>query len=129
MRLRQWRIGESISMTSKFVFMPRFERSVKQLKKRYRRIADDLTPVLESIEENPSIGTVIPDDYLVRKLRVASRDMQRGKSGGFRLLYKLSVEEGENVTVYLLFMYAKSDQPDVTTAQLKTFIDDISDEE
>jgi mRNA-degrading endonuclease RelE of RelBE toxin-antitoxin system len=109
--------------------MLRFERRVKQLKKRYRRIADDLTQALESIEENPSIGPVIPDDYLVQKLRVASRDMQRGKSGGFRLLYKLSSEEGDDITVYLLFIYAKSDQPDVTTAQLKSFIDDISDDE
>ncbi len=116
-------------MTSKFVFMPRFERSVKQLKKRYRRIADDLTQALESIEENPSIGNVIPDDYLVRKLRVASRDMQRGKSGGFRLLYKLSTEDTEDVIVYLLFVYAKTDQADVTLTQLKSLVDEVPDVE
>jgi len=73
--------------------MPRFERAVKRLKKPYRHITDDLTKSLETIEENPAVGTVIPDDYLVRKLRVASKDMRRGKSGGFPLLYKLSAEE------------------------------------
>ena len=114
-------------MTSKFVFMPRFERSVKQLKKQYRHITDDLTEALASIESDLSIGSVIPQDYMVRKLRVKSRDMQGGKSGGFRLLYKLSSESSEDVIVYLLYVYAKSDQEDVTSAQLKGLVDNLSD--
>src|SRR5215510_8173201 len=112
-------IGESGSMTSKFVFMPSFERSFKQLKKRYRHVKDDLTQVLESIEANSSVGTVIPQDYGVRKLRVASQDMQRGKSGGFRLLYLLSGEETEGFIIYLLLLYAKTEWSDVTMEHLK----------
>ena len=108
--------------------MPRFERAVKRLKKRYHRITDDLSKSLEAIEENPAVGTVIPDDCLVRKLRIASKDMRRGKSGGFRLLYKLSAEERkDDVIVYLLFIYAKSDQPDVTPAQLESLVDEIDE--
>ena len=77
-------------MTSKFVYMPLFERAIKHLKKRYRNIIADVEKALEIIETDSDKGTVIPNDYAVRKLRVASRDMQRGKSGGYRLLYRLS---------------------------------------
>ena len=115
-------------MTSKFLFMPRFERSVKQLKKQYRHITDDLAEALTSIEDNLSVGSVIPQDYMVRKLRVKSRDMRRGKSGGFRLLYKLSAEDSQDTIVYLLFVYAKSDQEDVTSAQLKGLVENLPDE-
>jgi mRNA-degrading endonuclease RelE of RelBE toxin-antitoxin system len=79
-----WTIGVVICVTCKFVFLSRFDRAVKQLKKQYRQITADLEVALESIEQNPEIGAVIPRDYAVRKLRVTSRDMQRGKSGGFR---------------------------------------------
>lgn len=68
-------------MGCKFVFMPRFERSVRQLKKRYRNVAADIEIGLAALEAAPAIGNVIPDDYAVRKLRIASRDMRRGKTG------------------------------------------------
>lgn len=122
-------IGESIYVACKFVFMPRFERAVKQLKKRFRSLHHDVEKALGEIELNPSVGTVIPNDYLVRKLRVASRDMQRGKSGGFRLLYRLSAESADNYTVYLLFLYAKSDQENVTMIELEALIRDLPTDE
>jgi mRNA-degrading endonuclease RelE of RelBE toxin-antitoxin system len=105
--------------------MPRFERAVKHLKKRYRNVTTDFETALEAIEVNPAIGLVIPDDYMVRKLRVASRDMRRGKSGGFRLIYLLRAEEPENPVVYLLFVYAKTDRADVTLAELKSLVSDL----
>ena len=103
-------------MTSKFVYMPRFERAVKNLKKRYRNIAFDVEVALETIANHPETGTVIPNDYAVRKLRVASRDMQRGKSGGYRLLYLHTEDSDKNTIMYLLFIYAKTDQEDVSLA-------------
>lgn len=113
-------------MTSKFVFMPRFDRSVKQLKKRYRNILADIEIAVEQLLSNPQTGSVIPDDYAVRKLRIASRDMQRGKSGGFRLLYWLrAIGESQDFTIYLLLIYSKTDMSDITPEQLQTLIDDL----
>jgi mRNA-degrading endonuclease RelE of RelBE toxin-antitoxin system len=109
-----------------FVFLPRFDRAVKQLKKQYRQVVDDLTIAFEHIEENPEAGAVIPRDYSVRKLRVSSRDMQRGKSGGFRLLYKLEDRPDEVVMVYILFVYAKSDQVDISLRELQALIRDMN---
>ena len=112
-------------MISKFVYMPRFERAVKQLKKRYRNLIDDIEKILEIMEAEPTSGTVIPNDYAVRKIRVASRDMQRGKSGGYRLLYFLSETQDQDLIAYLLFIYAKTDQEDVSLTQLEALIEDI----
>ena len=103
----------------------RFERSVKHLKRRYPKITDNLKHAMEQLEDNPQQGTIIPNDYNIRKLRVASSDMQRGKSGGFRLLYKLSSDDDEvsmevdDGTITLLFVYAKVDQSDVKASFLE----------
>lgn len=105
----------------------RFERCIKHLKKRYPHIANDLVKGFENIERDPEIGSVIPDDFAIRKLRLSSSDMQRGKSGGFRLLYKLRKPTDEDIEVVLLFLYAKSNQADITAAFLETLDDNITD--
>jgi mRNA-degrading endonuclease RelE of RelBE toxin-antitoxin system len=112
----------------KFVFLSRFDHAVKHLKKQYRQITLDMEAALESIEQNPEIGVVIPRDYSIRKLRVASRDMQRGKSGGFRLLYKLENTTGEEYIAYLLLVYAKVDQADVSLKELRDLIQALDEE-
>lgn len=111
-------------MSFKIVLMPSFSRSVKYLKKRYRRVVEDVKVAVSEIEQNASIGTIIPDDFNVRKMRVASRDMQRGKSGGFRLLYILKIMDDVTI-VYLLLLYSKVDQQDVTIDTLKELIEAI----
>jgi mRNA-degrading endonuclease RelE of RelBE toxin-antitoxin system len=120
-------IGGSISMNFKFKVTPRFERSLRKLKRRYPLIAADLKPTFAEIETNPEVGVVIPDDFAIRKVRVASRDMQRGKSGGFRLLYKLSLE-GDYLQAVLLFIYAKTDQENVSMAFLEALLNDLTEE-
>ena len=127
MRRSRLRIGEVTCVTSKFVFLPSFDRAVKRLKKQYRHITDDLIAALEAVESNPQIGSVIPRDYAVRKLRVSSRDLRRGKSGGFRLLYKVENADDADTIVYVLLVYAKTDQADVSLMQLQTLMQELSD--
>jgi mRNA-degrading endonuclease RelE of RelBE toxin-antitoxin system len=112
-------------MSFRFERTTRFERSVKRLRKRYPRVTADLIKAFEAIEANSSVGVVIPDDYSIRKLRVASSDMQRGKSGGFRLLYKLRFYENDLIVAVLLYLYAKVDQTDVSIEFLEVLDDDI----
>jgi mRNA-degrading endonuclease RelE of RelBE toxin-antitoxin system len=119
-------IGAGISMRFSFRRTKRFDRTIKHLQKRYPRLKVDLIPIFASIENDPAIGVVIPKDYNIRKLRVPSSDMQKGKSGGFRLLYKLSTDE-EDLKATLLYIYAKSDQTDVSTLFLETLSDDIDE--
>jgi mRNA-degrading endonuclease RelE of RelBE toxin-antitoxin system len=117
-------------MTFKFAITPRFDRTLRRLKKRYPRIAGDLANALADIESNPTLGTVIPKDYQIRKARVASSDMKKGKRGGFRILYKLSSEEEtDDLIATLLFIYSKTDQSDVTSAFLEALSEDVPEDE
>jgi mRNA-degrading endonuclease RelE of RelBE toxin-antitoxin system len=118
-------------MSFKFRVTHRFERGVKKLKRRYPKITKDLAKAFEQIEDKPEIGVVIPNDYSIRKIRVASTDMKRGKSGGFRLLYKLLFDENEDNTLSatILFIYAKTDQSDVSDTFLELLDEDMDEDE
>jgi mRNA-degrading endonuclease RelE of RelBE toxin-antitoxin system len=112
----------------------RFERCVKNFKRRFPKITKDVSQAVEQLQTNPQQGTIIPDDYNIRKMRVASSDMQRGKSGGFRLLYKLSSDdeisaEDEETVMTLLYLYAKVDQSDVSASFLEILNEDDDTEQ
>jgi mRNA-degrading endonuclease RelE of RelBE toxin-antitoxin system len=129
MKPSHWITGGNISMSFKFFLTSRFDQAVRRLKKRFPKINSDLEKAFSSIEENPEIGLVIPDDFMIRKLRVSSIDMKRGKSGGFRLLYKLIAKEDNEVRAVLLHIYAKSDQADVSSTFLETLESEIPAED
>ncbi|MEM9954001.1 MAG: type II toxin-antitoxin system RelE/ParE family toxin [Chloroflexota bacterium] len=115
-------------MSFKFQVTKRFERSVKKLKKRYPKITKDIATAFEEIENNPEAGMIIPDDFGIRKIRVASTDMKRGKSGGYRLLYKL-INDDEDLFAAVLFIYAKSDQETVSDSILELLDEDTENED
>ena len=111
----------------KVVLTHSFKQSVKRLGKRFRHVKDDVRSAIEALERIPQLGAQIPGGDEVRKLRVANSDLMRGKSGGYRLLYQL-VEQPEP-TLYLLLLYAKSDQEDVTKDELRQLLEDLTNEQ
>ena len=127
MKRNRLTIGANILTNYRFYLTPRFDRSVRRLKRRYPKINADLLKAFSEIEDRPEAGSVIPNDFLIRKLRVASSDMRHGKSGGYRLLYKLDSHSVDEVQIVMLFVYAKSDQSDVPPMFLETLSADMSD--
>lgn len=101
-----------------------FKRCVKRLKKRFPRVSQDVTDVVQNLVENPSLGVVIPGGAGVRKVRVRNRDAGKGKRGGYRLIYY--VEDHPQPVIYLLLLYAKADQADVTRQELLQLLADLS---
>jgi mRNA-degrading endonuclease RelE of RelBE toxin-antitoxin system len=64
-------------------------------------------------------GDKIPDvGYAVFKLRVRNSDTQKGKSGGYRLIYYVKTA----MAIILLTIYTKSEQVDIAADDLRSII-------
>lgn len=113
-------------MSYKVVLTDSFKQSVKRLGKRFRHVKDDVGKAIAALERLPQLGVQIPGGFEVRKLRVANSDLAKGKSGGYRLLYKLT--EQPEPMLYLLLLYAKADQADVTQNELRELLDELTKE-
>jgi len=112
-------------MSYSLVLAPSFKRSVKQLKKRFRHVKDDVGVAIHVVLQTPRLGVVIPGGSDVRKLRVRNTDLSKGKRGGYRLLY--CVEDQPVPTICLLLLYAKSDREDVARRELKQLLDEMGE--
>ncbi len=56
-----------------------FQKSIKVLKKKYRRVKDDMASTIEALEEDPTIGDPIPGwNKEIWKIRTASTDVKKG---------------------------------------------------
>jgi mRNA-degrading endonuclease RelE of RelBE toxin-antitoxin system len=96
-----------------------FSRNLRALAKKYRSIRNDIEPVIEELEQGELPGDQIPGvGYTVFKLRVRNSDTQKGKSGGYRLIYYVKTATG----IILLTVYAKSEQIDIGVDDLRSII-------
>ncbi len=103
---------------------PRFTKRLRALSKRYRNIQKDVEPIIKDIQQGSFAGDQISGtNYVVFKVRVRNRDIQKGKSAGYRLLYQ--VESPTNVL--LLTIYSKSDIDDLSTQIIDRIIADHND--
>jgi mRNA-degrading endonuclease RelE of RelBE toxin-antitoxin system len=98
---------------------PTFNRNLRTLAKKYRSIRNDIQPVIEQLEQGELPGDQIPGvGYAVFKLRVRNSDTQKGKSGGYRLIYYIKTATG----IILLTVYAKSEQVDIAADDIQSII-------
>ena len=98
-------------------FTEPFDRCLRKLKRKYRRLREDMEDLALFLEHTPHRGIAIPGyAHKVWKIRWPSRDMAVGKRGGFRAIYSWKKPE---TTVYLLLVYAKPRKGDVTDEELK----------
>ena len=89
---------------------PDFKKQLRKLEKRYRKIKSDIEPILMQIQMGEIVGERLQGiDAEVFKVRVRNSDTNRGKSGGYRVIYCLKLPE----CVVLLDIYSKSDRDDV----------------
>jgi mRNA-degrading endonuclease RelE of RelBE toxin-antitoxin system len=114
-------------MAYSIVYAKSFKRCIKQLEKRWRHVRSDTEGAIEEILQNPRIGPSPPGWAGARKHRVANTDLQKGKSGGYRLVY--FVEGQPMPTIYLLLLYPKSDQSNVTDYVIKQLLKELENEE
>jgi mRNA-degrading endonuclease RelE of RelBE toxin-antitoxin system len=96
-----------------------FQSQFKFLKKRYRKIKTDIQSTLDDLESGKTPGDQFSGiDAIVMKVRVKNSDIQKGKSGGYRLIYWIVSPE----LIVLLDIYSKSDQENITLNEVRQII-------
>jgi len=103
-------------MSYKIETIPRFDKDVKKLKKRFPKIKDDLTSLIDELSKNPNIGTHLENSMF--KIRLQNSSIPTGKSGGFRVITYYVKDE----VLYLVAMYSKNDTDTIITDKFKEII-------
>ena len=99
---------------------PTFAKELKRLAKRHRSLKEDLAKLGSELKQNPTLGTPIGKDCY--KIRLAISSKGKGKSGGARIITYVFVQ---GKTVYLLSIYDKSEQANISPNRLKELLESI----
>ncbi|MBE1555509.1 type II toxin-antitoxin system RelE/ParE family toxin [Sporosarcina limicola] len=112
-------------MKSRFstITTPTFESRYHKLRKKYPKIDEDFEAFLNEVELGGDLGEDIPniikDGNKVFKKRMRNSSAKKGLSGGFRVIEYLVTAEN---TVYLLDIYSKSYQEDISKKKILNLI-------
>lgn len=102
------------------IFTPDFQTQLRRLTKRYRNVRADLQPLFDELESGSCPGDQISGTtYTVFKVRVKNRDIQKGKSGGYRIIY----QRRDEICILLITLYSKSDESTLTAREIRKIID------
>ena len=104
-------------MSYKIKYIPKFEKELKRLAKKYPSIKLDFALLLESIKQQPNQGKALGNDCF--KIRMSITSKGKGKSGGSRVItcFKVKLD-----TVFLLTIFDKSDQENISDKELKELL-------
>ncbi|MFA7083032.1 MAG: hypothetical protein WC141_00715 [Arcobacteraceae bacterium] len=97
-----------------------FKKNTKKLSKRYQKIKVDILSLVIQLETDPYLGTHLFENCY--KIRIPNSSVPTGKSGGFRVLTYCVTETSK---IYLLTIYSKSDQENVSDSKIIDLIKSI----
>ena len=100
--------------------IPPFDRQFKRLAKKFPSLKAEYNTLIENLEENPEKGAPLGNNCFKIRLAIASKG--RGKSGGARVITHFYVE---NDVVFLLSIYDKSEQIDISDRELLELLREI----
>ena len=88
--------------------------------KKYPSLKEELEKLIKTLENKPDSG--VPIGKSCYKIRLAIASKSKGKSGGARIITHAVMS---NDSVFLLSIYDKSEQQNVSTGQLVSWIKSI----
>lgn len=106
-------------MSFKIVPIHSFLKEVKHLSKKHPSLKDDLRNLGAELTLNHKLGTPIGRNWYKVRLQISSKG--KGKSGGARVITHLIVTI-EDETLYLLKIYDKADQDNISETELKQLL-------
>jgi len=111
MQKRGMELMQSEPSPIQIALTPRFKKDLRELAKRYRSIRSDIQPLIEQLQASEIPGDRISGvKYQVFKVRLKNSNIQKGKSGGYRVIYYLRTDWG----IILATIHSKSDISDVS---------------
>ena len=111
-------------MKNKITTIPIFDTRYKRFAKKFPSLESEMLALKKELLKNPKQGILITENAY--KIRLASTDKNKGKSGGFRIITYL-IEEKENETeIVLLLIYDKSEESSYNKSEvikiIKTYL-------
>jgi len=100
-------------MSYEVYILPRFNRELKPLAKKYRSLKAELLDLVKGLKEEPTLGTPLGKGCYKIRLAIASKG--KGKSGGARIITHVVVTGRK---VYLLSIFDKSERDNITDEEL-----------
>ena len=89
------------------------------LAKKYRHILSDINPIFLQLQNGETPGDQMQGIGLtIYKVRIRNRDLQKGKSSGYRLIYWLK----DSITIVIVSIYSKLDQSDISADEIRRII-------
>lgn len=104
-------------MNYNIIPLPFFSRQLKRLVKKYPSLRAEYESLIALLEKEPEQGTPLGGDCY--KIRLAITSKGKGKRGGARVI-TLVVYTSQ--IVYLLSIYDKSEQADITDKVLEALV-------
>ena len=97
--------------------IPRFERNLKKLVKKYPSLKSEFIQLIKSLKVEPNQGTSLGNSCYKIRLTIASKS--KGKRGGARVITNYVASE---YAVFLLTIYDKSDRDTLSNQELKELL-------
>ena len=101
-------------MSYKISSIPLFDKQAKRLAKKFPSLKNDLADLVEKLTAEPEQGKALGNNFYKVRLAIASKG--KGKSGGARVITYIKIVE---TTVYMTFIYDKSEKATITDKELK----------
>ena len=104
----------------KVVSFELFTKEAKRLCKKFKSPKGEIFTLMDSLKIEPKQGTYQGSGLF--KIRLASQSKGKGKSGGFRVVTYYIVETKEVQTVYLVTIYDKSEEENISKTILEELV-------
>lgn len=100
-------------MSYKVKTIPKFEKELKRLSKKFPSFKSDFSLLLKSLKEDPAQGTPLGNECYKARMSIESKG--KGKSGGARVITCFKIVHS---TVFLLTIFDKSERENISDKEL-----------
>ena len=99
-----------------------FTKEAKRLCKKFKSLKGEIFTLMDSLKIEPKQGTYLGSGLFKIRLASQSKGKGKGKSGGFRFVTYYIVETKEVQTVYLVTIYDKSEEENISKTILEELV-------